>query len=574
MDFPLTTKDYRLRTLSFPSYLCILNFSYLLVKKLVLVLFVIIAFTSIAEAQVRILGSNSLRLGSGETDDGLSTTAKRYLEEIANARIFYEGITVGIRYELSDPSEVGQNFTGFRRRWIQYQKDGLEVQAGSTFALYGRGLMINMFESRPLNYDTWIDGFSGSYELKATKDEIDFQPSLKVSAIGGNLTFIPVIDTNAADQNIKSQAINSNIGFFNKKLNIGVGFVQAFVNIDGTSFGNTVTTSREVNQPEVNLSFITENFEGFIGFTEMRSILTQYRSNPLVYTTKGQGVYGSLSYTSEDFGITGEYKDYRYFVHEVGADYESYLSKLPISSPPEVYKEFTYTTITRTTHSVNFDDELGFQLEANVTAIPDMNITLYGAGSSRHLSFSTDTSTIHENASGIPNLSDDSYFPFWEYFAEVEHTFGDLDYIKGFFHRRSDVIAYNGEEADSKRSSTFGLKFQYQTTKSQSLLTSIEVQDMYDAQRHENDHKLMNLLFIAQYSFNPLITFGGQYDFTTWYENGRHIWPQVFTSVRIGSSHTLLVSYGAERGGLNCTGGVCRVVPAFEGFRVGLTSQL
>ncbi|HEY6172529.1 MAG TPA: DUF6029 family protein [Candidatus Kapabacteria bacterium] len=42
----------------------------------------------------------------------------------------------------------------------------------------------------------------------------------------------------------------------------------------------------------------------------------------------------------------------------------------------------------------------------------------------------------------------------------------------------------------------------------------------------------------------------------------------------MGSSHTLLVSYGAERGGLNCTGGVCRVVPAFEGFRVGLTSQL
>jgi len=543
------------------------------VKKLIFVLFALVGFAAVGDAQVRILGSNSLRLGSGETDDGSSTSAKRYLEEIANARIFYEGITLGIRYELSDPSEVGQNFTGFRRRWIQYQRDGLEVQAGSTFALYGRGLMVNMFESRPLNYDTWIDGFSGSYELKATKDEIDFQPSLKVSAIGGNLTFIPVVDTNAADQNIKSQAINSNIGFFNKKLNIGIGFVQAFVNIDGTSFGNTVTTSREVNQPEVNLSFITDNFEGFIGFTEMRSIITQYRGNPLVYTTKGQGVYGSLSYTAEDFGITGEYKDYRYFVHKEGADYESYLSKLPISSPPEVYKEFTYTTITRTTHSVNFDDELGFQLEANITAIPDINLTLYGAASSRHISSSTD-SVEKSSVSGMPEFSDPSYFPFWEYFAEVEHDFGDLDYLKGFFHQRSDVIAYNGEEADMKRSTTVGLKFQYQTTKSQSLLTSIEVQDMYDSQRSENDHKLMNLLFIAQYSFNPLITFGGQYDFSTWYEKSRHVWPQVFTSVRIGSSHTLLVSYGAERGGLNCTGGVCRVVPAFEGFRVGLTSQL
>ncbi|HEY6171271.1 MAG TPA: DUF6029 family protein, partial [Candidatus Kapabacteria bacterium] len=262
-------------------------------KKLIFVLLALTAFAVVADAQVRVLGSNSLRLGSGETDDGLTTSAKRYLEEIANARIFYEGITVGIRYELSDPSEVGQNFTGFRRRWIQYQRDGLEVQAGSTFALYGRGLMVNMFESRPLNYDSWVDGFSASYEIKAAKEDIDFQPSLKVSAIGGNLTFIPVVDTNDADQNIKSQAINSNIGFFNKKLNIGVGFVQAFVNIEGTSFGNTVTTSREVNQPEVNLSFITDNFEGFIGFTEMRSIITQFRGTPLIYTTKGQGVFGS-----------------------------------------------------------------------------------------------------------------------------------------------------------------------------------------------------------------------------------------------------------------------------------------
>lgn len=542
-------------------------------KKLIFVLFALVAFAGVSDGQVRILGSNSLRLGSGETDDGTSTYAKRYLEEIANARIFYEGITVGLRYELSDPSEVGQNFTGFRRRWIQYQRDGLEVQAGSTFALYGRGLMVNMFESRPLNYDSWVDGFSASYELKATKDEIDFQPSLKVSAIGGNLTFIPVVDTNDPDQDIKTQAISSNIGFFNKKLNIGVGFVQAFVNIDGVSFGNTVTTSREVNQPEINLSFITDNFEGFIGFTEMRSILTQYRSNPLVYTHKGQAVYGSLSFTDEMFGITGEYKDYRYFVHEQGADYESYLSKLPITSPPEVYKEFTYTTITRTTHSVNFDDELGFQLEANITAIPDMNITLYGAASSRHLSASTD-SVGKPNVSGMPEFSDPSYFPFWEYFVEAEHTFGDLDYLKGFLHRRSDVIAFNGEHADMKRSTTFGLKFQYQTTKSQSLLTSIEIQDMYDSQYPGEDHKLMNLLFVAQYSFNPLITFGGQYDFTTWYEKDRHIWPQMFASVRIGTSHTLLVSYGAERGGLNCTGGVCRVVPAFEGFRVGLTSQL
>jgi hypothetical protein len=531
--------------------------------------------------EVSAVGSNLLRIGSGETFTNTGEAErKRYLEEIANARIFFNNLTLGLRYEMDDPSEVGRSFQGIRRRWIEYKKDHLNLQAGDVYGLYGRGLTLNAFESRPLNYDSWLDGVSGSYEYNWTKEESDLRPSLGAKLIGGTLLFHNVVDTTLPDEFVSARGINGNFGLFGKKLNLGLSFLQAFTSVtEQGSFGD-VQTLREVNQPEFYLGFITGNVEGFFEYTEMRSMLRQVFGKPDSVSRKGKALYGSLSYAGEDLGLTFEYKNYSYNVHRPGEDNSSYLSKLPISNPPEVYKEFTYASLTRTTHTVNFDDELGFQLEANITAIEGNTITLYGAASSRHNSPSAqrDSNFIPlwaESTSVLPKFTGNGFYPFWEFFGEWEHDFGDLNYLKLFAHRRSDVIAYSVTAgADTKSSTTFGAKCQYQTTKSQSLLSSLEVQFMHDDARIENDHKLMNILFVAQYSFNPIITFGGVFDFSTWYEETRHIWPQAFVSYRISAAHNLLLSYGSERKGLNCTGGICRLVPEFTGLRMTLTSQL
>ncbi len=536
-------------------------------------------------SQVTAVGSNLLRIGSGETDGltGGGTVTKRYLEEIANARFFFDNITVGLRYEMDDPSEVGQSFQGLRRRWIEYRKDKLELQAGDVYALYGRGLSMNAFESRPLNYDSWLDGIKGEYEYKWKKEDLDFQPSLGVRMIAGKLLFhnVAVADTGKPPQDVSARAVNSQIGFFGKKLIVGTSFLQAFTNVNEFQLGHYVNTNREVNQPEVYLNFLSGSFEGFFQFTQMRSHLYEFWNKDTSVNKSGKAYYGSLSYASEQFGLTFEYKNYSYFIHQPGIFYENYLSKLPISNPPEVYKEFTYTSLTRTTHSVNFDDELGFEIEANITAIPEYVITLNAAASSRHKSYSGDVFDENQlpvetgSTSLLPKFSGAEFFPFWEVFAEVEHDFGELNYAKAFFHRRSDVISSaTGAPPDEKRSSTIGVKIQYQTTKSQSLLAIFEHQWMFDEQKPLNNHNLLNELLTIQYSFNPIITFGGIIDYSTQDEGARHFWPQGFVSFRIGGAHSVLASYGAERGGLNCSGGICRVVPAFNGLRLTLTSQI
>ncbi len=550
------------------------------ISRLVTVIFVF--STSVVTAQpssVRAIGSNFLRLGDGETDNGISIQPKRYLEEIANARIFFEHITLGLRYELSDPSEVGPNFQGFRRRWIEYSKDGLELQAGDVYALYGRGLAVNMFESRSLNYDSWLDGFSASYDKRFSHLLSDLSPSLSVNAIGGNKVFFS-IDTLQPPLNISARSVNGQIGILGTKVHLGASFLQAFTSVTESGFGGSErTSSREVNQPEVYLSFLAGSFDGFFGFTEIRSRLSQVRNSPDSTSHRGRAMYGSLSYSGEEFGVTVEYKNYEYFVHAPGVKNEAYLGKLPLSNPPEVYKEFTYTSLTRTTHAVNFNDELGFQIEASITAIPDLTITLNTAASSRHYGFGSEldsnfTPILFGKKSFLPELTDQSHFPFWEAFAEFEYEINGLDYVKVFGHRRSDVIAYSGQSAYVKRSTSIGAKAQIETATSQSALASMEYQKMFDTESTLEDHRPDNLYVLGQYSFAPLVTFGGIFDFSTDYGLVRHIWPQGFLSLRIGGSHTILMSYGAERGGINCSGGICRYVPPFNGFRLAVTSQI
>ncbi len=403
-------------------------------------------------SDVHATGSNLLRYGTGTTTNPLGGNPidKQYLEEIADARIFFENFQLGLRYELDDPSEVGRSYPAtlgegqgpeFRRRWLAYKTNDVDFQAGDVSALFGRGLAVNLFESRPLNYDSWLDGAFGRGEYKIPNTVLD--ASIKVQAVGGIETFYPV-DTTQAPMNISARAANTEFGFFNKKLLLGATFVQAFTSSNGLSDTSSVT-SRQVNEPDFYADLNSGPFEMFAEWTENRTQVNQLNSQPVDTSHTGYATYGSLSYSNSIVGLTFDYKNYSYFLHDPGDVYTNVFSKLPIASPPEVYKDFTFTSITRTTHAVNFDDELGYQLEANITAIPQFVIDLDAAASSSHNKYDAN-GNILASTTTLPKLSDQGFYPFWEAYAEAEWDFdkaNDLNFVKFAVHHRNDVIAYD-----------------------------------------------------------------------------------------------------------------------------------
>ncbi len=553
--------------------------------------------------QVHATGSNLLRAGAGSTTDPQGNESdKRYLEEIADLRLFYQYLSVGLRYEMDDPSEVGRSYTdrNFRRRWITYNKDQANLTAGDFPALFGRGLAVNLFESRPLNYDSWLDGFYGKTGYDIPKQWTDLNASVSVKALAGLEDFYP-IDTTLPVMHISARAANGEFGLFDKRVTVGASFLQAFT---GTSqpgpFNSTFVTSREVNQPDVYADINSGDFEAYGEWTQDRTHVNQLLSTNVDTNHTGNAFYMALSYSNSFLGLTFDYKNYSYFLHAPGDAYTNVFSKLPISSPPEVYKDFTFTSITRTTHSVNFDDEVGYQLEANITAIPEWVIDLDAAASSSHDKYNVAGLAV-DSTGLLPRITDQGFYPFWEAYAEAEWDFdpnNEENFVKFAIHRRSDVITYNPASpsaTDYRYATTVAAKFQYETRPNQSFLGIIEHQWAYDASLITKDKRRLNELVTLQYSFDPVITFGVIFDYGLYYDNrpitidndlfsgwNLHLWgnaeighmPEFFTSLRMGQSHWLLLQYGAERGGLNCTGGICRVVPPFNGLRVTLTSQI
>jgi hypothetical protein len=560
-------------------------------------------------SDVHATGSNSIRYGTGSTTDALNQPFdKQYFEEIADARIFFSDFQLGLRYEMDDPSEVGRSYPAvlgegqgpeFRRRWLAYKKDDVDIQAGDVSALYGRGLAVNLFESRPLNYDSWLDGVSGKGTYKVPDSVLNLDATITVKAVGGQETFFP-IDTTQPNMNIDARAADAEFGLFKKRLILGATFLNATTSTSQPGlFGSTLNTTREVNEPDFYANLNSGQFEAFIEWTEDRTHVYQLLSQAVDTNHTGHAGYGALSYSNSIIGLTFDYKNYSYFLEDPNGPYDNVFSKLPISSPPEVYKDFTFTEITRTTHAVNFDDELGYQLEANITAIPNVTIDLDGAGSSSHDKYD-ENGNIVGSTSVLPHFGDLGYYPFWEAYAEAEWDFDpatELNFVKLAIHRRSDVIVYNAatpSATDFRWATTIAGKVQYETTPNQSFLGILEHQWAYDASLTTPDKRRLNELLTLQYSFNPTLTFGGVFDYALFYASGPitvdeatfggwnlPLWgnatldhlPELFIGLRIGEAHSLLMSYGAERGGLNCTGGICRVVPPFKGLRFSLTSQ-
>jgi hypothetical protein len=121
---------------------------------------------------------------------------------------------------------------------------------------------------------------------------------------------------------------------------------------------------------------------------------------------------------------------------------------------------------------------------------------------------------------------------------------------------------------------------------SDNLHAIVELQHVYDSKKATSaidslgiasfDGKYNNVLATVEFSHSPQWAVNGRLEWTTTTheQGGRRLWPVVGATYRIGTAHTIGIQYGAERGGVVCTGGVCRLINPFSGFRFTVVSKL
>lgn len=548
-------------------------------KKILLTLILFIFSCKFAYSQLNLNAdasvSNVLRYGNGYEYSGSSKSAKEYFENLTDAQLNVNGVTFGIRLEVSDPIEYGLNFKGVRKRYVEYEHEsGISLRAGDFWEILSRGLSLNVFEDRPLGYDTGIDGIRIAYEKKfGKKNPVRFKSQI----LGGDINYSDYITPERIEK-YKIRNVYSEVSPV-KSLTLGLGYLYSTGELPEEEINTLVKT----DLPEININYNLPDFQFYAAYSHKSSLVSPNEIYPDPMTAKGDGLYSSLSYSFSKVGLTLDYKNYRYDITLPDNRSNTRPTRmLPYQNPPTAQKEHTSTLITRNPHVVDFNDEVGGQIDIVYSPNDKLSFNFNGSIASRHYQYEdTDTTTafsykrIDRGNSFIPSM-DDPFSPFWEIFTEGEYYASDKVYLKGAFARQSSLVYNQINPFSSERISTTTIPVEIKYSLSpENTLTFIGEQQWANNSIRIGEKSYMNQYLSLTFSRSPDINLSFNTEFTNDNEEptGKKFWWLTEASYKINPSNTVLVSYGSERGGLRCANGICRFVKPFEGFRLSVQSS-
>ncbi len=255
---------------------------------------------------------------------------------------------------------------------------------------------------------------------------------------------------------------------------------------------------------------------------------------------------------------------------------------LPFQNPPTVHKEHIFTLTQRLPHIVDFNDEVGFQIDAFFSLSQQLTLNTNFALASRHYDYELNQTTFQFERKKVgsdlfPSLNK-LRSPFWEIYIDLEYFFPDeIDsYLRIGFNRRSET---KNEQLNffnpiqPIRITTIPIEVQKVWSE---LITSKFISETQWIFEYPQTEKFFNQLFGVSITFQSKFSVGFRYELTTnRFETGnRKNWLVFEGGYRLGTNHTLILNYGKERGGTVCSNGICRQVLPFDGFRLLLTSNI
>lgn len=504
---------------------------------------------------------NILRYGNGRSGTGELKTNFEYVENLTDVRIgFPHDFTVGVRLLYDRPPEVGPRFKGIRRRWVEFEKEGVMLRAGNSSQLFGRGLALNLFEDRGLAYDTWLDGVRASWET----------PRFRATVVAGAIEFWDsIVVARTENYDIRGTNIEGRPWDW---LTLGASYLSA----EGAIPQPRIAQPIHAEIPEVYAAIQCEEFDVFLGWSrKWTNVPTQAQ------TSAGTGIYGSASYAGTGFGILIDYKNYQFDIRDPFTRFDATrpTKMLPFQNPPIVQREHSSTFLTRALHQVDFNDEVGVQVNVFFTPTKNTTLTFNASLSSDHEEFlyrpaSFDFVQLRRASSFLPSTSH-ALSPYSELFLEGEHAFDDGQIRLGIARRQFvQAVRLSAIPNDHiTKSTVIPVNFLTLLGETTSLQLQVE-QEWVDDNYNTGEMKFSNTLLAATVARSPDITVTGRIEFTSnpLDLSGRKTWFSGELGYRIGGSHTMVLTFGQERGGQVCMNGVCRYVQPFSGVRVFVQS--
>lgn len=497
----------------------------------------------------------------------------------------------GLRYEAYLPPLSGFNAQyeghGIPYWFAEYAGEDLQVTAGHFYEQFGSGMILRSYQEWDLGYDNNITGF----RVKYTPGK-----GLYLKGLIGTQRYYwePFEDNNRGIVRAFDAEWVLNDGI--KKMKdlktrfiIGGSFVSKYEKT-GTKSLVQDTTVYQYNLPANVASSagrITITHGGFNFYTEyVYKFNNPSAFNDYIYKP-GQGLYSTLSYSRKGFGV---------YVAAKSIDNMSYKSRmnemdnvLDINFIPPLTKQYIYTLENVYPYATQLNGETAFQGQLIYT-IPK--------GSKLGGKYGTKLELNYSRVYGIKKT------PVADHIA-IDST-GTLGYESGLFS--TGDLYYEGLNItlDKKIGKKFKLIAELEYLTDNIAVVEFEPEEetvhgliyIFDfTWKINNKHSLRFeweqlftdqdtnsgpadfrkghwLMWQLEYNIAPNWFFSLQdmYNYGNPYENNRlHYYTVAMAYAR--GPHRFALSYGRQREGLLCVGGVCRQVPASNGFSFTLTTS-
>lgn len=431
--------------------------------------------TAAVGQQTSVAGSITAQLGSGslpgtEITDALPSPYV-YSEHLLDLTAGFGPLTLWANLEFSSPPQIGPRFNGLRKLRLWWEGDRLGLSAGDLQGQFGRGLALNMWENQDIDWDSSLRGV-----WLTVRPFERLSAALVYGSAGGGQHLLPGpgVDARIRDftDDASVTALQVAVHDLAGGLELGAYWVgvQAmnpwFSKLRDFSTGKYLLVDEAKIRTASSMPGLFAEWVGSVfnasaeltvrdhSIADVDSLFSQALNRWVHYErqSRGWGGYGSLSLYPGRWGLTLEYKNYLFDASE--PDVRSHLPfrlqrRTPVQNPPSVFREHSATLLARTPHVMDFEDEVGVQLEGHLALGDDLFLIANYARSSRHTGFSKvirhdGASWQRTDASNLFWFSRrERYYPFREFYGEVNYHYSPLNLdLKGMVSVASEVLGY------------------------------------------------------------------------------------------------------------------------------------
>jgi hypothetical protein len=509
---------------------------------------------------------------------GADTVSEKIgFQSFANLIYTNKNLEAGLRYEIYTPPLQGIDAdyrgNGIAHRYLTYRHDLIEITAGHFYEQFGNGLTLRSYQEWGLGYDNALDGVR--VKLKpglgiTLKGLVGRQRDYWGYSAGTIRGFDGEIYTNQLLPFLKDKKT---------KIILGGSFVSRF-------------------QEDKSIIYkIPENVGSFAGRAKIihgglrfkgeyaRKINDPSSVNNFIYKP-GEALLLEATYTRRGFGATITAK--RIDNMSFKSDYNSTGIPLQINFLPPLSKQHTYELASIYPYATQPNGEMG--LQASIYYMFKRKSTLGGKYGTR-LTF--DYSRIHDIERNAPTDSTfigesgtlgykSDFFAVNDFVFFEDISFGVHKKISrnwelhlGYTNMTYDPLI-KGDQGAKKVKAHIGIvDVKHKLSRRQSLRMELQHLSTNQKELHDDDFSAGDwAMLLLEYNINDF--FFAVKDLYNYRNPSPGINDIHYFKVSAGvtkGANRLAVSYGRQREGINCVGGVCRPEPAANGLKITITSS-